>query len=168
MKRITVALVVLVALYLLWNHVTPLAARVPTQADPNVALAKAEAQWQKQKPSAYEFSVEVQCFCPDLLRKPISFRVTGATVQALEELKPGSQRVYEYYNSIDKLFDAIRRAIKFGGYKIAVDYDADLGFPSHAALDPRKTVVDDELVFKVTGFRKIRPPASDMPNEAGR
>ena len=167
MKRITVALVALVAPYLWWNHVTTLAARVPTQADPNVALAKAEALWQKQKPPAYEFSVEVRCFCPDLLRKPISFRVTGATVQALEELGPRSHRIYEYYNSIDKLFDAIRRAIKFGGYKIAVDYDADHGFPSNADLDPRETVADDELVFKVTGFRKIRPP-SGMPNAANR
>jgi hypothetical protein len=77
-------------------------------------------------------------------------------VRPLEELEPSSQRVYEHYNTIDKLFAAIRRAITFGEYKIAVEYDADLGFPSKADVDPRERVGDDELFFKVTGFRKIQ------------
>ena len=74
---------------------------------------------------------------------------------ASSELTPSSQRVYDHYNTIDKLFAAIRRAIAFGGHKIAVEYDADLGFPSKADLDPRERTADDELFFKVTGFRKI-------------
>ena len=135
--------------------VVSLASQTAPQAGASAALAKAEAQWQQHKPSAYEFSVEIRCFCSGLLQRPVSFRVTGATVLPLEELTPSSQQVYEHYNTIDKLFAAIRRAIAFGGHKIAVEYDADLGFPSHADLDPGERVADDELFFKVTGFRKI-------------
>jgi len=137
------------------SHVS--AAPRPLQADPSLALAKAEAQWQQHKLSAYEFLVEVRCFCPGLLQKPVAFRVTGATVHPVEEMDASSVRVYEHYNTIEKLFAAIRRAIAFGQYRIAVDYDADFGFPSNADLDPRQWVADDELFFKVTGFRKIQP-----------
>jgi hypothetical protein len=131
-----------------------LASQAAPRADASVTLAQAEAQWQ-HKQSAYEFSVEVRCFCSGLLQRPVSFRVSGGTVLPLEELPPSSERVYEHYNTVDKLFAAIRRAITFGGHKIAVEYDADLGFPSKADLDPRERTADDELFFKVTGFRKI-------------
>jgi hypothetical protein len=132
-----------------------LAMQTAPQASASAALDEAEAQWRRQQPPAYEFSIEVRCFCPGLLQRQVSFRVTRGKVQPLEELEPASQRLYEHYNTVDKLFAAIQRAIMFGGHKIAVEYDADLGFPSKADLDPRERVADDELSFKVTAFRKL-------------
>ena len=77
----------------------------------------------------------------------------GAAVAAGS--RAGLPKVYERYNTVEKLFAAIRRSLSFGKYRMVVRYDADLGYPVVADLDPRFEVADDELVLKVTEFRVI-------------
>jgi hypothetical protein len=122
-------------------------------------LARAEAKWQQRKPSAYEFAVEVQCFCLGLLQKPVSFRVDGTGSRPLQDLSDDSRRLYSYYETVEKLFAAVRRSLSQGQYRVNVEYDPELGYPIKADIDPRQYVADDELMFKVTAFRKSADPA---------
>lgn len=73
-------------------------------------------------------------------------------VQALE---PESQSVYAHYDSVDRLFAAIRRALSFGQFKIPVQYHEESGYPVVADLDPRREVTDGKLRLRVTGFKPI-------------
>jgi hypothetical protein len=123
--------------------------------DPAAALAKAETLWRERRPATYEFTLAVQCFCPGLLKEPPSFRVTGGEAKALEPLRPLSERVYGTYNNVEKLFAAIRHAMSFGQYRIAVTYNDKLGYPVAASLDPRREVADEELSFRVWDFRSV-------------
>ena len=125
------------------------------EPSPDAALAEAEGRWKARKPKSYEFALEVRCFCPGLTRTPPRFAVVNGEPRPLQDLEPDSQRVYEHYNTIEKLFAAIRRSLSFGKYKVAVRYDEDLGYPIVADLDPRREVADDELVLKVTDFRLV-------------
>jgi len=125
------------------------------EPSPDAALAEAEARWQARKPKAYEFAVEVRCFCPGLTKIPPRFAVTNGEPRSLQDLEPDSQRIYEHYNTVEKLFAAIRRSLSFGKYRIAVQYHADVGYPVVANLDPRSEVADDELFLRVTEFRPI-------------
>jgi hypothetical protein len=127
----------------------------PSPAAPLEELARAEARWQKQKPAAYEFDVEIRCFCQGLLQRPVTFRVHGADGQPVQELEAESRRTYGYYETVEKLFAAIRRSLAEGQYKVSVTYDPDLGYPTKADIDPRQNVADDELYFRVTAFKKI-------------
>jgi hypothetical protein len=119
------------------------------------ALAQAEARWQQRKPSAYEFDIEVRCFCEGLLRRPVGFRVQGDEARPLEDLEAAARMTYEYYDTIEKLFAAIRRSLARGEYKVLVEYDPDFGYPVKADLDPKEKTFDDELLFRVSAFRKV-------------
>jgi hypothetical protein len=123
------------------------------EPSPETALREAEARWHARKPTSYEFAVEVRCFCGGLTKTPPRFAVTNGEPRSLQELEPDSRSVYEHYNTVEKLFAAIRRSLSLGKYRMIVQYDADLGYPVIADLDPRFEVADDELVLKVTEFR---------------
>jgi hypothetical protein len=100
----------------------------------------------------------VRCFCVGLQQKPVSFRVRGSDVSALQELAPDARQTYSYYDTIDKLFEAIRRSLVRGQYKVAIEYEPDLGYPVRANLDPNEKTFDDELFLRVTAFRKLESP----------
>jgi hypothetical protein len=127
------------------------------------ALTQAETRWQQRKPSVYEFAIEVRCFCIGLLQTPVSFEVRGTEVRPLQDLKPDARWTYGHYETIEKLFNVIRGALTRGQYKVAIEYDPELGYPVWADVDPQKNTADDELSFKVSGFRK-----TDFPDFSGR
>jgi hypothetical protein len=141
-----------------------LAVQSSPAVDPAAALAQAEARWQKAKPVVYEFSVLVECFCgPDMAREPLPFRVTTTrpyerTSTPLQRLRPNWERLYARYNTVELIFDAIRRAIGVGRDRIDVTYDPEFGFPIKANLDPLLMVADEETYVTVTDFRKIEAP----------
>ena len=125
---------------------------------PYAALADAEARWKARKPKAYEFAVEVRCFCPGLATKPLRFAVTDGEPRLLESLGSFSPRVYDHYNTVEKLFAAIRGSFSQGRYKTVVQYHADLGYPLVADLNPSADVEDDELFLRVTDFKGAGAP----------
>ena len=124
------------------------------EADLRTSLAMAQTTWQARKPSAYEFTIEVRCYCPGIARVPPSFRVVDGEPSPVK-LEAQSEYVYKSYNTIDKLFVAIDRSLSRGQYNSAVQYDERLGFPVVADLDPRRETADDELFLRVSGFRVI-------------
>jgi hypothetical protein len=128
---------------------------VSQQVTPAGALAEAEARWQARKPAAYEFTIEVRCECSGQVRRPPGFRVAGTEAKPLQEMDAASRRFYDHYSTVEKLFAAIHRSITAGGYGIQVRYDPELGYPIVADLDPQRMVKDDELILRVTKFRRL-------------
>jgi hypothetical protein len=45
-----------------------------------------------------------------------------------------------------------------------VKYDSELGYPIWADLDPSGEVIDDELFFRVIGFRELKALLEGLPN----
>lgn len=75
---------------------------------------------------------------------------------AARRTRPGRAAVVQTRNTIEKLFAAIDRSLPpYGETKSTVQYDGALGFPQVADLDPQRESIDDELYFRVTGFRVI-------------
>ena len=138
-----------------------MAANLSAQQEPSpaAALAAAEARWQARKPHAYQFNVEVRCFCPYSDKVPTLVRVVNGVTQKVEGLDTMAQLMYASHGSVEKLFEAIRRHISFGQYKIAVEYDREFGFPVVGDLDPRLEVDDDELFFRVWNFKEAAAPS---------
>jgi hypothetical protein len=85
----------------------------------------------------------------------MSFRVIEGQVQTPRGADAASARFRDHYGTVEKLFAVIRHALSAGGHRIEVKYDAALGYPIWADLDPRREVIDDELFFRVTGFRRL-------------
>ncbi|MGB2712590.1 MAG: DUF6174 domain-containing protein [Vicinamibacterales bacterium] len=131
----------------------------PTQmqaGEPRARLAEAQKTWEASKPRSYEFTIEVRCFCVGISKTPPSFRVVDGSPSPLGELDPEGQHFYKTRNTIEKLFAAIDRSLPpYGETESTVQYDGALGFPQVADLDPQRESIDDELYFRVTGFRVI-------------
>lgn len=123
------------------------------------ALADAQRKWEEGRPSAYEFTVDIRCFCGGLVRTAPRFRVIDGEPEAITELSAESQKLYSYFNTVEKLFGAIDRSLSRGQYKSTVKYDQQLGFPLSADLDPERLVKDEELYVRVSGFRVIERPS---------
>lgn len=142
----------LIAVLLLACSVTVASGQEQTTS-PDVALADAEALWRARKPKSYEFAVEVRCFCPDLAKTPPRFAVTDGEPRSLQQLESFSQKTYDYFNTVEKLFAAIRGRFARGRNKMVVQYHADLGYPLVADLDPNADIADDELFLRVSDFK---------------
>jgi len=118
-------------------------------------LGNARQRWAAHKPASYEFTIEVRCFCVGIAKTPPTFRVKADKSTAVTELPGQSDRLYDHYNTVEKLFIAIDRSLTRGRDKSTVTYNEDLGFPEKADLDPLRNVFDDELYLRVTNFRVI-------------
>lgn len=125
------------------------------QKDLRVALADAQRRWEERRPSSYEFTIEVRCFCSGILKTPPRFRVTRGQPAAITELRAESEELYGSFDTVEKLFSALERSLSRGQYRSRVEYDEELGVPVKADLDPQRWVKDEELYFRVTGFRVI-------------
>lgn len=135
--------------------VASLAVQTPT-GDAAAALARAEARWQAQGPKAYQFGINLTCFCGPL--RGMGFRVLDGQVQTPPDADAATRRFHESYGTVEKLFAVIRGVLDKGGHKVVVKYDSDLGYPIWADLDPQREVIDDELFIRVSGFRISKAP----------
>ena len=142
---------VALVLVLLWQAAvqTP-----PKPSTPAAALAVAEAKWQANKPSVYEFTIEVICFCP-IEKVPPSFRVTNGVPARVGASDPKASSMYDYYDTIEELFVVVKRFTSRNGIRINVQYDAELGYPRTADLDQAENMADDEMRFNVTNFKVV-------------
>ena len=152
----------------LWSVATPIALaaslgfHAPAQESPAAALAQAEARWQEHGPKAYRFGINLTCFC-DL--RGMSFLVVDGLVQTPLDANAASRSFQDRFGTVEKLFAVIRRVQENGGHRIVVKYDSKLGYPIWADLDPRRERIDDELFFRVSGFRTLKPPTtSGLPH----
>jgi len=147
----------IVALLTLWPAIT--AAQAPS---PEERLGAAAAKWSADKPTAYEFTLRLVCFCPVLAlsREPIVFRVedgkpsfvSGESVVAKAF---GSPTGMDKYATVERQFDFIRLELAKRHYRMEVQYDQNLGFPTLIAIDPERNVADDEITLRIEGFRVL-------------
>jgi hypothetical protein len=124
--------------------------------DHAAALARAEALWKSQQPQSYEFTLDVKCFCDGLAKTPPTFRVVdGQPVMVRSGIDARLSDPYAAFNTIDKVFEVVRRKLAWGEHKFVVRYDGERGFPVAADIDPSAAVTDDELSISVRDFRVL-------------
>lgn len=141
---------------------TLLGSQASTREEPAVALARAEAQWQALGPKDYRFGILLTCEC---FPQGMAFRVIAGNAEPPRHTDVMSQRLHDRYGTVEKLFERIRRALAAGGHRVIVKYDRKLGYPIWADLDPRRDVIDDEVFFRVAGFRRLEAPIGvGLPN----
>ena len=78
-------------------------------------------------------------------------------IEPTEESKSNNFRLYpnsyKYHNTIDKLFNEIRQALKNKATVVSVAYDDELGYPKFVGIDRDKASADDGLSFWVENFQ---------------
>ena len=111
-------------------------------------LERNQKLWTGQHLRNYRFRLRVRCFCP------AAGQVVTVTVRnGRPHGATGSQR---HLDTVPEMFTALRTALidEHAG-KVAVRYDARLGFPRSASIDRIENAIDDEIGWTADRFRKL-------------
>ena|SRR2546422_6930370 len=149
---------ILVTVRLLVLCSVAMAAQAPSPED---QLAAAEAKWAANKPTVYEFTLKMICFCPPPPpgtsgAEPIVFRVengVGSLTGAWAD-RPQARQGLEKYSTVENQFAFIRAELAKRPYRAEIEYD-DLGYPRRVYIDPKPNVADEEYGFEVQGFTTL-------------
>lgn len=105
--------------------------------------ADARQRWERAGIDDYRMVVDVRCFCP--FSGPATVEVADGELRSVDA--PDDQNYGGTALTVDAIFDEIAAARTDGDVDVA--YDADLGYPVTADLDPILNAVDDEISYRI-------------------
>jgi hypothetical protein len=114
--------------------------------DVAASLAKAEAAWKAHQPRSYEFTISLGCFCPP--STPPTFRVTDGKLEPVGSIDAATQRRYSEYNTIEKLFAALRSVAAAGPHKMIVTRRREGRLSDGCGRRSAKDALDDQSVSR--------------------
>jgi len=121
-----------------------------------VDFALNRAKWNARGPDSYSFEYRrAGCECtPDALQ-PVRITVAqGQVVAVVNVLTGDTVPAPAFRYTIDGLFDAVAQTIAGRPYRMWVTYDPRLGYPTSAAADLDRLMVDDDWGFSVRNLTR--------------
>jgi hypothetical protein len=120
------------------------------------AIAAHRAQWRKQEPEAYSYTVTRNCHCLGGPIRVIASRDSALSVSELRELTvfplpegaPLDKREY----SIEALFDQVESMVGRRHTSHSLSFDGTYGYPDSFAYDESETMADDEYGLTISDF----------------
>lgn len=143
-----------ILLFLLAACIRPEGTQQPTAAQAD--LQQAQQRWQAQTLDSYSYTLALSCFCVDEVRQPVVITVTDgetASIVRAEGGDPASAEFFVDYNTVDKLFALIQKAIDEGADEVAVTYDPTLGYPIDIKVDTSFQMADEELYLTMSDLQ---------------
>jgi hypothetical protein len=132
---------------------------LPALADAN--LDGARARWQSAAIATYEYGYQKYCDCHRESPPETVVTVRGGTVTGVRHRPagtttevPAADKNFQYYWTVDGLFDLIASALE-RGVQVRAVYDADLGFPREVYIDYDSKLIGDELDLRLTGVTRV-------------
>jgi hypothetical protein len=110
-------------------------------------------RWQSVGFADYTYRVDRACFCGFAGLAEIEVR--NSVIVAVTQVHDGSAvepEFFQFYDTVEDLFDLIEDAIAREPQVLNVEYDAQLGYPTSIELDYAFNVADDELTVTVSGL----------------
>jgi hypothetical protein len=130
----------------------------PAPVVPSDPLEIHRLEWKRSRPHSYAFTYRDQCFCAGSFLWVRIIVAADTVVQAdlLPAQDPGVRKSSEFRRpTVDSLFAWIADAYTRKSERVDVLYDPKYHFPSHADMDWRKNIMDDEFSFDVQDFTPI-------------
>lgn len=132
-------------------------AALPGAVRADAALDAARAKWRAAKLVSYEYGYHKFCEChrdspPETVVTVrdgsvvnVRHRPVGFTTEV-----PAAEKNFEYYWTVDGLFDLIATA-QTRRIDVRADYDATIGYPTRIYIDYDMSLIGDELDLRLTG-----------------
>ena len=130
-------------------------------ASADAELDGARARWQSATLAGYEYGYHKYCEChrespPETVVTvrdgsvtAVRHRPAGSTVEV-----PAADKNFQYYWTVDGLFDLIAAALR-RGVQVRAAYDAELGFPREIYIDYDANFIGDELDVRLTAVTRL-------------
>ncbi len=126
------------------------------QSSPQQEWKDNQQKWNDQKLGNYSFQLQVGCFCPQDITRPVNITVREGipTLAYADDGTPVTDKFFDDYNTIDKLFSTALRALQ-NADAASVSYDEKYGFPTRINIDFNKKLVDDETSYTLADFQLL-------------
>lgn len=134
----------------------PARTRHPAQGQ----ISMKRAAWSEKKPAHYSFEAELMCFCPETVRKPVTFEVKEGVTVATHyadggEIAAELKELFVKHDSIDKIFAILQDAADRNASDIRTTFDPALGYPLEIAIDYSTQMADEELGLSIRNLRVL-------------
>lgn len=123
-------------------------------------MANARARWEASGPEAYSYHYRLSCFCVPQLLETARVSVTDGqitSVHLLDSDAPAPPDTYDFYSTIDGLFDRLAEALATDPVVFEVTYDEALGYPTSAQVDISEQIADEEYSFTASNLVAVTP-----------
>jgi hypothetical protein len=123
-------------------------------------LAAARSVWIAAAPATYEFTYSRLCFC--LVEFPARVQVDAGVVTRVVDLQSSETLSAERnagFPTVEELFIELDDLIRLEPFRLEVQYDPELGYPSFVSVDIEERVVDEEFSYTVEDLAASAQPA---------
>jgi hypothetical protein len=121
-------------------------------------LNKARSKWNKLNLDYYEYEYMQYCFCINA-GIPFAVQVKYNTIISIINKNDGTEvpeYQYEYFHTIDGLFDIIQEAIDNNYHIMSLAFDPVYFYPAEISIDYIKNAIDDEMTYLASKLRAMR------------
>jgi hypothetical protein len=125
-----------------------------TKSAEDKELSSNQSKWNRKNIVSYEFSLTINCFCPEERVGPHLIKVVDGQIVSVNNL-PYDPSSAGALLTIDDLFIFIATSIERHPYKQTIEYNSTLGYPQTVWFDYNSDIADEELGYVVTGFKVL-------------
>ena len=113
-----------------------------------------EDLWYSLNISNYEMIQQISCFCfPEEFISPKSIVVLNGDIHKINGSEPSETIGFEYYSSINSLFEFIENSLKENPEFFEINYNEKYGFPESIFFDMSEMIADEEIGYYITNFK---------------
>jgi hypothetical protein len=124
---------------------------------PDDEVRSALTRWRRTHPANYAYTLQRDCFWPQVLVRPVRIEVHGDAVHRLTDVATGEAvdpRWAEFFPTIDVLMVALQDAPKRAD-SFDAEYDRQYGYPHRVSIDYSRQMVDDESSLFLSDFTPL-------------
>jgi hypothetical protein len=116
--------------------------------------------WNRQNISNYRYTLTRSCFCTTEARGPVIIEVRNgrrSSVTSVASGQPVNPELFQKYDTIPRLFNVIKDAIKKKASSLTVQYNSTsiLGYPTQINIDYDSQMADEELYLTIENLQVI-------------
>jgi len=122
-------------------------------------LRKNQVLWLQQNIRNYRYRLQVGCNCLPSVTQPVIIEVRNGVTTSIKAVNNGipiEPEFFKNYNSIDKLFRIVQKAITEKAHLVDVTYHPTLGYPTQINIDYDAQIADEELYLTIDNLEVLR------------
>lgn len=126
------------------------------------ALQQARLLWEANNVYSYSYDLQVVCFCPTDLTRPVRVVVQDDETVSVEYLDSEESKevvpagLFDEFDTINDLFDNIEEGVVNNAASVDADYDPTYGYPADVLIDEVVELADEEIGWTVENFVPFR------------
>ena len=125
-----------------------------TRSNDKDELSVNKSMWERKNISDYEFTLMINCFCPQERVGPHLIKVVNDKIVSVNILPYDPAKTGELM-TIDELFSIVGKDIERNPYQKTIEYNSTFGYPESVWFDFNKNIADEEIGYQITGFKEI-------------